>query len=380
MKKTNFMIKNIKNKKILWIILILLILIFTTLKITGNLTLKEDEKYYKIGAILHLTGDQANIANAFLEGIIIAVDEINYNGGINNKKIKLIVEDSQLTPSQAYNSAVKLVEIENVKAIILASYLEGMATGSYLEKKQVPSIVLWDSAKDLENIGEYLFAMGVWTPSSGEKAANFSYNNLNFKKMAIINNNNEWSISVSDYFENKFKELGGEIIFTDTINPKDSIDYRTTILKLRNKDVDGIYTPITDGVINFYKQYYESGLNLQIITSDIISNEDIIENEIFFQDIYQTLPLNPISEDANKFNQKYFERYNQYPTQILYNALGYDSVYLIKEALRYNSIKEGLYNLRYHGISGVIDFDENGSSKTLEKVFIIESNQFKLIE
>lgn len=367
------------NKKIILVLLILLLFVFTTLKITGNLTLKESQEYYKIGTILHLTGDQASIANAFLEGINLSVEEINKKGGINNKKIKLIVEDSQLTPLQAYNSAVKLVEIDNVDAIILASYLEGMATGHYLEENNIPSIVLWDTAKDLEEIGEYLFGMGIWTPSSGEKAAHFSYNNLNLKRMAIINNNNEWSLSVSEYFQEKFEKLGGEILFTETINPKDSIDYRTTILKLSNKDIDGVYTPITDGVINFYKQYYESGLDFQIVTSDIISYEDIIGNEMFFENIYQTLPLDPTGEVADTFIEKYQNKYNKEPTQILYNAWGYDSVYLIKEALNYNSIKEGLYSLKYNGVSGTIDFDENGSSKTLEEMFVIRNGDFKLI-
>lgn len=142
------------DKKIILLILIILLfgLIFTTFKITGKITLKENNDYYKIGSILHLTGDQANIANAFLEGIMISIEEINNQGGINGKKIKLIVEDSKLNSFQAYNAAVKLVEIDKIDVIILASYLEGMATGPYLEEKEIPSIVLWDSAKDLEEI------------------------------------------------------------------------------------------------------------------------------------------------------------------------------------------------------------------------------------
>lgn len=222
--------------------------------------------------------------------------------------------------------------------------------------------------------------MGVWSPSSGEKAAEFAHNSLKFKKVAIINNNNEWSLAVSSFFKEEFERLGGKVVFIDNINPGNNLDYRSTILKLKDKDIDGVYTPITDGVINFYKQYYESGLNLKIITSDIISKEDITGNEYIFQGIYQTLPLNPLEDKSKEFSEKYFKKYNKEPTQIIYNAWGYDSIHLIKEALKENTIKKGLYNLRYDGVSGIIDFDENGSSKVLEKMFIIKNNDFILIE
>ncbi len=352
------------------------------------LSLREPtEEFVRIGAVLHLTGDQAEPAQAFLEGINLAVEEINKSGGILQRKIKLIVEDDGLKPEKADTAAVKLINIDKISAGINASFLESMANGPTFEQAKVPVITLWDSAKEIEDIGDFVFGIGIWTPSAGESAALFAYNDLNLRKMVIVNILNEWSQSVSKIFKDRFEELGGEIIETYSINPGDSSDFRTTILKIKQKNPEGIYSPITDGVTVFYKQLKELGFEKPIVTSDIITENHIDILGTVAEGIYQTQASDPIGEKTSHLKELYCKKYNKEPKQTLFIAWGYDAVYIIKQAIETGysfdsvSIKDNLYKLRnFEGASGKISIDDKGSSRTLESVFQIRDGKFVLVE
>ena len=58
------------------------------------------EEPIKIGAIISLTGPAAHLVDV-RDGMELAVDEVNAWGGINNRKIELIVEDSRSSPEEA---------------------------------------------------------------------------------------------------------------------------------------------------------------------------------------------------------------------------------------------------------------------------------------
>ena len=75
----------------------------------------------KIGVILPLSGALGWLGPDMVRGAQIAVHEINSNGGIMGSAIQLIIEDSETTPEGAVESATKLVDIDNVKAIIGAA-------------------------------------------------------------------------------------------------------------------------------------------------------------------------------------------------------------------------------------------------------------------
>ena len=340
----------------------------------------------KVGAILHLTGDQSEPAEAFLQGIQLAVDEINNAGGILNKKIKLIVEDDNLKPEKANSAAVKLINVDKINVGINASFLEAMANGPTFEQAKVPVITLWDSAKDIEDIGNYVFGIGIWTPSAGEVAAQFAYD-LGLRKVVIVNIQNEWSQAVSSIFKQKFQKLGGTIIEEHPINPSNANDFRTVIAKILEKNPDGIYSPVTDGVTVFYKQLKELGFKETIITSDIITEHHIDILGPLTEGIFQTQALIPTGERTLHMEKEYVKKYNKEPKQTLFIAWGYDAVYMIKKAIEIGNsidpttIKDNLYNIKgLVGASGEINIDKNGSSQTLENMFQIKNGEFVRVE
>ena len=67
-----------------------------------------------LGSIQDLSGPLAGFGKQDRLGMILAVDEINEQGGINGRKLRLIVEDSGYEPKRAVLAAQKLVNQDKI--------------------------------------------------------------------------------------------------------------------------------------------------------------------------------------------------------------------------------------------------------------------------
>ncbi len=74
-----------------------------------------------VGSIQDLSGPLAGFGKQVRLGMILRVDEINEQGGVNGRKIKLIVEDSGYDPRKAVLAAQKLVNQD--KIFIMAGHI-----------------------------------------------------------------------------------------------------------------------------------------------------------------------------------------------------------------------------------------------------------------
>jgi len=76
---------------------------------------------YVVGVSAALTGPSASTNAPPIEGLRLYVDRLNAAGGVNGKKIQLILQDDQGEPSKAAANAKKLLTQDNVKLLILSS-------------------------------------------------------------------------------------------------------------------------------------------------------------------------------------------------------------------------------------------------------------------
>ncbi|HLC33092.1 MAG TPA: ABC transporter substrate-binding protein, partial [Candidatus Nanoarchaeia archaeon] len=72
----------------------------------------------KIGFIGPLTGTGALYGTSELNAAQLALDDINAQGGINGKKVELIVEDGKCEGAASATAAQKLIQVDNVKYIL----------------------------------------------------------------------------------------------------------------------------------------------------------------------------------------------------------------------------------------------------------------------
>ncbi|TWO72184.1 ABC transporter substrate-binding protein [Caenimonas sedimenti] len=71
-----------------------------------------------LGSIQDLSGPIAGFGKQVRLGMLLRVDEINEQGGIHGRKIKLIVEDSAYDPKKAVLAAQKLVNQDKIFAMV----------------------------------------------------------------------------------------------------------------------------------------------------------------------------------------------------------------------------------------------------------------------
>src|SRR5918994_795885 len=71
-----------------------------------------------VGSIQDLSGPIAGFGKQVRFGMMLRVDEINEQGGINGRKLKLLVEDSAYDPKKAVLAAQKLVNQDKIFAMV----------------------------------------------------------------------------------------------------------------------------------------------------------------------------------------------------------------------------------------------------------------------
>jgi branched-chain amino acid transport system substrate-binding protein len=356
------------------------LLLSSLLPLSFTLSAGAEEQLIKIGAILNLTGDLAMQEAAFQEGLELGISELNNP----TPRYSLILEDAKNNARESYTKATELVTSYNVPVIILSSATDALTDGPMLERKKVPSLVLWDSNPDMDKIGEYLFGIGPWTPSAAEASAKFIRNNLKFKRVVLVYNREPWSEKIANYFKQFFPTIGGEVIAEFPLNP-DETEFRSIATKIKSLNPDVIYTPVSYNIVPFYTQIRNLHLTQPIVSSDIIADEHIHQAPAAFDGIYQSNILDPSSEQFREMAKKYEAHFHKPVTLAWFVAVAYDAVKILDQVISKVGpdpvkIKEAMYGVKdYHGASTTISINPQGSSPQFEVMYQVQGGRFKLV-
>ena len=97
-------------------------LIGAALALTTGVALAQSQGVSKdkivLGSIQDLSGPIAGFGKQIRLGMMLRVDEVNEQGGVNGRKIELIVEDSKYDPRNAVLAAQKLVNQDKIFAMV----------------------------------------------------------------------------------------------------------------------------------------------------------------------------------------------------------------------------------------------------------------------
>lgn len=338
----------------------------------------------RIGGLLHLTGEFARQGIAFREGIDLAVAEINASGGIGGRKLEAVYEDTQYKPLHAHTGAKRLLLLGGLSAVLISTATEAKAAGPLFQQAKLPAIVLWDASPEIESIGDYLFGIGPWAPHSGEKAANFAFERLRARKAVAFCSNTEWSQFVCKYFVPRFRNLGGEVLKVFSINP-DENDFRTFIAQARALKADVWYAPIDGNIIAFFQQVKQNHVNVELVTSDLITEEYFLEAPAAFEGVYQTMTGDPNFPESQSMFASYEKFFDRPVSQRSFVSWGYDATKLIAFGLSNGAkspqqLREELLKVKnYNGASGAISFTKRGSAPREISLFRVENAEFRKV-
>lgn len=329
-----------------------------------------------IGANLELSGAVATYGQSIAEGIDLAVEEINANGGVNGMQIKVTKVDNKSDAAEATNGAIKLTSQDKVVAIIGAA-----TSGNTVAQAQIANdtqtILLTPSGtapnvtvNEDGSLNEYVFRTSYIDPFQGTVAANFALDELGVKKAAIYADNaSDYAKGLAAAFKETFEAGGGEIVAEEAYVAKDT-DFRSTLTRINSANPEFVFIPgYYEEVGLIVQQARELGIDVPLMGADGWDSPTLIElagkealNNTFITNHYSSDdPDETIQNFVTKFGEKYDgNRPNAF------HALGYDSVYLLKDAIERagstdpEAIKDAMEateNLAL--VSGTITYDEN---------------------
>jgi branched-chain amino acid transport system substrate-binding protein len=366
-------------RRIAAILLILISLCICSLVYAESAAVNET---FKIGVILDLTGDLGMQNQAFREGIELAVDLANKKGGVAGKQISTVYEDSNYSPSQSVTAAKRLINVDHIVGAINSSAIQSKANASVFERAKIPVITLWDANPELDQLGKYLFSIGLWTPSSGETAANFALTDLKAKTAVIFSMDDSWSLLVAKAFTQRFSDAGGKVLSSMSFAPTET-DFRSAISKATSHHPDVIYAPLTVNFIAFFKQMRDQKIHIPVVTSDLITDAHLNEAGEVLEGVTQTMLAANDNPQSKIMLQMYLEHYGHPSTQPEYVAWGFDGANLLIEALRLSQAKktnmtDELRGInKYAGATGELSFAGKQSSPQYPKVFKIAHGKFE---
>lgn len=296
----------------------------------------------KVGANLELTGGVASYGQSILEGVELALEEINKDG-IDGKKIELVKVDNKSEGSESTNAALKLMTQDKVSAIIgAATSGNSIAQIELAQKNKIPVITPTGTNPDLtfkdEKLNDFIFRTCFIDPFQGDVAANFASNELNVKNAAIyLDSSSDYSKGLAAAFEKQFTANGGTIVGKEAFVAKDT-DFRATLTRLKSKKPDFIFVPgYYEEVGLIVKQAREAGLDVPFMGGDGWDSPTLVEiagkealNNTFITNHYSSGdPDEKIQTFVKAFGDKYSGK-----SPDAFNALGYDTAYLLADAIK----------------------------------------------
>ena len=133
----------------------------------------------RIGEFGSLTGGTATFGTSSHEGVMLALDEINNDGGLLGKKVRVITEDNQSKPEEAVTAVLKLIKQDEVSAVIgeVASS-RTLAAAPTCQANHVPLLSPASTNPKVTQVGDYVFRACFIDPFQGSTMAKFAVERL----------------------------------------------------------------------------------------------------------------------------------------------------------------------------------------------------------
>jgi branched-chain amino acid transport system substrate-binding protein len=290
----------------------------------------------KIGLILPETGPLAANGKDMANGIQLFFEEQGWR--LTGREIKLITEDDEGKPPTGLAKARSLVESQGVHLLMgPLSAAVGYAVAPYVDAKKVPTIFPIVSAEDItqRKRSPYIVRTGWTSAQPSHPFGKWAYDNLGYRKIAMIGYDFAFGWEVAAGFQRTFEEAGGQVV-QKLWPPLGTADFAPYLAQLR-RDVDAIYAIFSGAdALRFAKQYSEAGLKgkLALIGGGTFTDEHVLRSMgdevlgVVTALHYSAALPNPANK---KFVQAYEAKYKQIPSY--YSEGSYVAGLALKAAL-----------------------------------------------
>lgn len=328
-----------------------------------------------LGEYASLTGPTASFGQSSHEGLTLALEEINAQGGVLGKKIRVITEDDGSDANQAVNVVQKLVNADGVAAVIgeVASK-RSLAGGGVCEQYRCPMLSPASTNPDVtvENgkVKPYIFRICFTDTFQGRIDGKFGLEQ-GWKNVALMTNVDEdYSKGLSDNFKKAFGAGGGRIVAEESYSG-DTKDFKSQLSRIKDKNPDAVYVPGYYNEIGLIlPQAKQVGLTVPFFGGDGWDSPQTVKlpeaQGAFYSDHFS--PEDPRPE-VQHFVQAYRAKYGGRTPDAM-AVLGYDAMRVMADAIKRagkadrQAITDALAQTKdFPGASGTISIDAEHNAR-----------------
>jgi branched-chain amino acid transport system substrate-binding protein len=368
------------------------------------------EKTYRIGAIFAVTGPAAWLGDPEKKTVEVLAKKINEEGGINGKKLDIVVLDTQGDPQTAVIKARELVTKDRVMAILgpsrtptSAAVMKALQLDRVKNRFQVPLVSCAAGKILTQPVKPWVFTTPQTNALAAEKVLDY-LSSTGVKKAALIYVSNGFGEDGYNNLKAFASQLGIEIVGAETYSGKDR-DMTAQLTKLAAKSPDAIINwsvgPTSVIVTKNFKQLGLDKRGIKLVMNHGQGNLKYVElcgeaAEGVLLPAGRILVAQELSDkDLRKkvlveFKKLYEDTYKEPVSTFAGHA--YDALMLVVEALKKGNVSSGdgealrksleTKTSGFVGIDGVFHYtaqDHNGLTKSDLVMLKVERGAFKLI-
>jgi branched-chain amino acid transport system substrate-binding protein len=273
----------------------------------------------KVGFMSSLTGPLSPNGKDMLNSFELFLEE--QGGKLGGREVKLITEDDAGNPATGLTKLRGMAEGQEIQILVgPLSAAVGYAIRDYIDSKKLPAIFPIVSGEDITQRKRtpYIVRTGWSSAQPSHPFGKWVYDNLKYRRIAIIGYDFAFGWEVASGFHRTFEESGGRVV-QKLWPPLFTADFGPYIAQLK-RDVDAVYAVFSGAdALRFAKQYEEAGLKarLPLIGGGTFTDEHVLRTMgdealgVITALHYSAALNNPANR---KFVQAYETKFKQMPS------------------------------------------------------------------
>ena len=365
---------------------------------------------YEIGMVDSQTGSLSAFGERNQRGVNLALSRVN-EIGIDGRDLDIVVEDSESENQGGIAAAQKLVNQDGVPFLI-GAVGSGVSLAIYESVVEGTDVVQLSQNSTGLNLTEF---PGLLRMSPSGRSQSLALSNLitddGYDEVAITYVNNDYGQSLTDAFVDAYD---GEVVY-NTPHDQDQQSYSGVVSEMNSSGADAwLFITYQAEFATMVNEVFSSGYEAQFYGADSVSGDNVLENtpEGSIEGMKIVVPSAPVEEENyQSFADAFESEYDRQPTS--WAAYAYDCV--INAALAIQAADEftgaalqdtvrrvsgpegetvtsfeaasqiladggGPDDVDYQGVSGPIDFDENGDPVGFLQVLEVQDHAYEGID
>ena len=325
----------------------------------------------KIGVAGPHSGDLASYGLPSVNAAKIVAEQINAKGGINGKKIELLIEDTVCKPEVATNTATKLVS--DGAQLVLGGICSGATKAALPIYVDAGILVMSPSATNppLTQSGDYPNFFRTIAPDDAQAQldVDFVLGTLGYTKLAVVHDKGDYGKGFAEFAKKYLEDSGkAEVVLFEGVTPG-AVDYSAIVQKIKKSGAQAVifggYHPEASKIITMMKK---KRLKIDFVSDDGVKDITFIKvagesAEGAYASGPQDTSDTPLSKEAVAAHKK---TYNADPGAFYENA--YSAMLAMVNAVEkagstdLAALKKVLQSEKVDTPLGAISFDEKGDA------------------